>query len=264
MQSYAFCGRFDPGDYACRIAAIFEENRIVGRGLATEKAANQLIGGMSWKEAGCPAPSAGNGSAMRAGPIGLFFFDNPQDLIQAARDQSLITHQDVRCLAGSVVIAGAVALGLDADTIDAVVHCRHLAEYADAFDADFAGHIRKLPEWISLPPEKAVVPISSAGKPAGYVDGWPGISPFVVGSVLWSLYSFLRTPDDYRETIKTSIAVGGDVDTTGAMAGAISGAYLGLEAIPQHLALRVHDNHTWGHDELIDLADRCYLIKSGG
>ncbi len=39
MQSYAACGRFDPEDYARRVAAIFSEGRIVGRGRATEEAA---------------------------------------------------------------------------------------------------------------------------------------------------------------------------------------------------------------------------------
>src|SRR5919205_4137546 len=35
MQSYVVRGRFDPEDYARRIAAIFVEGRIVGRGQAT-------------------------------------------------------------------------------------------------------------------------------------------------------------------------------------------------------------------------------------
>jgi hypothetical protein len=50
--------------------------------------------------------------------------------------------------------------------------------------------------------------------------------------VLWSLYSFLTSPDGYWETICTAIAVGGDVDATAAMAEAMSGAFLGLDAIP--------------------------------
>ncbi|WP_082218394.1 ADP-ribosylglycohydrolase family protein [Kamptonema formosum] len=36
LESYLACGRFDPSDYARRIAAIFAENRIVGRGRATK------------------------------------------------------------------------------------------------------------------------------------------------------------------------------------------------------------------------------------
>jgi ADP-ribosylglycohydrolase len=65
-------GKFDAVDYAGRIAALFRENRIVGRGLATQAAADRLILGIPWYEAGAPPPSAGNGSAMRAGPVGLF------------------------------------------------------------------------------------------------------------------------------------------------------------------------------------------------
>ncbi|MCZ6449760.1 MAG: ADP-ribosylglycohydrolase family protein, partial [Deltaproteobacteria bacterium] len=63
------------------------------------------------------------------------------------------------------------------------------------------------------------------------------------------------------ETICTAIAVGGDVDTTAAMAGAISGAYLGHEAIPSKLAHRLTDQKTWCFDDLVRLAHRCYEIK---
>jgi ADP-ribosylglycohydrolase len=80
--------------------------------------------------------------------------------------------------------------------------------------------------------------------------------------VLWSLYSFLRSPNDYRETVRTAIAVGGDVDTTAAMAGAISGAYLGLDAIPESWARRVTDRGSWGYDELVGLARRCHELKT--
>ncbi|MEA3408536.1 MAG: ADP-ribosylglycohydrolase family protein, partial [Chloroflexota bacterium] len=45
LQSYVACGAFDVEDYAQRIAAIFEEHRIVGRGRATTRAARELIRG---------------------------------------------------------------------------------------------------------------------------------------------------------------------------------------------------------------------------
>ena len=68
---------------------------------------SQLARGVPWQEAGTPSPSAGNGSAMRAGPIGLLFFDDPDGLVRAAVDQGRITHQDPRCSAGGVAVAGA-------------------------------------------------------------------------------------------------------------------------------------------------------------
>jgi ADP-ribosylglycohydrolase len=57
--------------------------------------------------------------------------------------------------------------------------------------------------------------------------------------------------------------VGGDVDTTAAMAGAVSGAYLGLEAIPSRLAHRLTDQGTWGFAELVELTHKCYWLKTG-
>ncbi len=79
--------------------------------------------------------------------------------------------------------------------------------------------------------------------------------------MLWSLYSFLRSPEDYWETVCTAIAVGGDVDTTAAMAGAMSGAHLGLGAVPSRLAHRLTDRGTWGFEELVELAQACCQLK---
>ena len=263
MQSYVACRKFDPEDYAERIKMIFIEKRIVAFGYATKEAAKRLCQGISWEESGASPPSAGNGSAMRAAPIGLFFFDNPQMLIQAAHAQGRITHKDPRCSAGAVAISGAVALLLQGKLINPESFISSLADWVVAIEPDFATELFKLKKWILIPPEEAVSFISRAGLDADYIDedGWQGISPFVISSVLWSLYSFLRTPDDYWETICTAIAVGGDVDTTAAMAGAISGAYLGIGAVPSHLTNYLTDRGTWKFDELVELAHKCYEIK---
>lgn len=45
--------------------------------------------------------------------------------------------------------------------------------------------------------------------------------------------AFLHHPDSYTETISFAIRMGGDTDTIASMAGAISGARLGLSAIPR-------------------------------
>jgi len=261
MQSYASCARFDPSDYAARIAAIFSENRIVGRGRATDEAARRLACGVPWDESGTPSPSAGNGSAMRAGPIGLLFFDDPNGLLRAAVDQGRITHKDARCSAGAVAIAGAVALAVQYETVDTTAFVSQLCEWTAPLEQVVASGVAQLDDWIALPPEEAVTRISGVGLAPNYSDGWQGISPFVIGSVLWSLYSFLRSPHDYWETICTAIAVGGDVDTTAAMAGAISGAYVGLESIPEKFAHRVTDQGIWGFGQLLDLAHECYSTK---
>lgn len=263
LQSYVNCKKFDPDDYASRIRLIFAERRIVGWGHATKQAAVRLIHGVPWEDSGTPSPSAGNGSAMRAAPIGLFFFDNPQLLIQTAHDQGRITHKDPRCSAGAVAISGSVSLVLKGETIKPDSFLSSLADWSGVISPIFASELINLIEWVSLPPDRAVSFISQAALDPDYLEEyeWQGITPYVVSSVLWSLYSFLRTPDDYWETICTAIAVGGDVDTTAAMAGAISGAYLGLDAIPSNLTHHLADQGKWGLNELVELAYQAYEIK---
>jgi ADP-ribosylglycohydrolase len=80
--------------------------------------------------------------------------------------------------------------------------------------------------------------------------------------VLWALYSFLRSPDDYWETILTAIGVGGDVDTTAAMAGAIAGARLGPAGVPNDLASGIHDRGTWKAGDLARLAREAAHVAS--
>lgn len=115
--------------------------------------------------------------------------------------------------------------------------------------------------WVRLRREGAAEFITGLGRTDEGSEGEErGITPFVTSSVLWSLYSFLMSPDDYWETICTAIAVGGDVDTTAAMAGAMSGAFLGIDAMPEDLARRVTDRGTWGFDDLVKLSRNCHKL----
>ncbi|MFQ5954267.1 MAG: ADP-ribosylglycohydrolase family protein [Kiloniellales bacterium] len=285
LSSFVACGRFEPADYAARIAAIFAEDRIVGRGRATEAAARRLAAGVPWQEAGTPPPQAGNGSAMRAGAAGLIAAGaDPDRLIRVAHDQGRITHADRRCSAGAVCVAGAVWQALNGGParlpksygpspegygpqgggqVDRPGWLDWLAARSQPFDRTFAGGVRALAGWLELPPEAAEVEIARVGIEPGFSDRWLGISPFVTTSVLWSLYAFFRSPDDYWETICTAIAVGGDVDTTAAMAGAISGAHNGRATVPPALAARLTDQGTWGHDALVELALSAHRLATG-
>ncbi len=251
---------FKPQDYADRIASIFAENRIVGWGLATRESAERLIAGVYWQESGEPFPSAGNGSAMRAAPIGLFYYDNPDKMIEAAKNQSIITHSDPRCCAGSVTIAGATALAFQSDCIDINKFLDQIAAWTEDIDTTISEGLYAMQDWLELSPDDAVYYIANYGYQSGYVNDWDGISPYVISSVLWSMYAFLKTPDEYVESIRTAIEVGGDVDTTGAMTGAISGAYNGLSSIPRELIMLLNDQGEWGSDKLIELTNSLYKM----
>jgi len=264
LQSYLARGLFDPGDYAARIAAIFAEDRIVGWGRATRDAAERLMAGVPWDRAGTPAPSAGNGSAMRAGAVALLCTTPGHALRRAALDQGRITHRDPRCGAGAVAIATAVRLALTHDPIEPTRFVDTLVEAVRPVHGEFADCLTRLPNLLALSPADATEAVARLGLPPDAHPDWPGISPFVIPSVVWSLYAFLASPDRYTQAIRTAISSGGDVDTTAAMTGAIVGGHVGLSGIPVAWAQHLTDRGTWGMRELIDLADRIHARVVGG
>jgi ADP-ribosylglycohydrolase len=251
---------FSPEDYGRRISRLFSTGLVVGRGHATAEAAERLARGVHWSQSGTPAPAAGNGSAMRAAPVGLMLYDHPDALAHVAMHQGKITHTDPRASGGAIAMAAAVALALDPRRIDPHIFCHKIAGLVDRVSPEFAEWLAHLSELTKLPPDRALKSIRGAGldKEAGKVP--KGISPFVIPSILWSFYTFLTNQDSYADAVSLAISVGGDVDTTGAMAGALSGAHLGFQDLPKlHRHLTDQGNWTW--QSLIALADRAWALK---
>jgi hypothetical protein len=145
-------------------------------------------------------------------------------------------------------------------TIDIESFVRQLSKWMRRFDQHFAEHVLQVTQWVELAPEEAAPTISRCAS-ADFVDDWQWISPFVIPSVLWSLYSFLRTSGRLLENHLHGHYCRGDVDTTAAMAGAISGAHVGLKRLPSELVQHVIDQGQWGYEELVELSSRCYSIK---
>jgi ADP-ribosylglycohydrolase len=258
LRSFREAGGWDPAAFADRLAQLFRDHKDVGAGWGTRSAALRLLMGVPWLESGTPAPYAGNGSVMRAGPLGLLFSDR-DTLCRAAREQSRMTHRDPRCAAGAVAVSCAVSIAGRRKPIEAGEFLTDISGCAQVEDRSVADAIRGLAEWVSLTPEAAAQHVHQSGLDPAH-PRWQGISAFVTPSVLWSLYSFLRSADDYWETICTAIGVGGDTDTMAAIAGAISGARLGVAALPQHLLPHLTDRGEWGADALAELARDCAEI----
>jgi ADP-ribosylglycohydrolase len=260
LRSFAERGRWDPAAFAGRLAQLFRDRRDVGAGRGTRAAAFRLLMGVPWSESGTPAPYAGNGSAMRAGPLGLLFTDL-EDACRAARQQSRITHLDPRCAAGAVVVASAVWHAARSEPILPSRFVEEVARCAEVDDRSVADAIRGLTDWISLPPTAAAKHVHESGLDPAHPQ-WQGISAFVTPSVLWSLYAFLRSPEDYWEAVCTAIEVGGDTDTMASIAGAISGARVGLAQLPQTLLSQLTDQGDWAADALIELAEWCSAVAA--
>jgi ADP-ribosylglycohydrolase len=70
-------------------------------------------------------------------------------------------------------------------------------------------------------------------------------------AVLMALYCFLKSPDDFLATIRRGANTQGDSDSIACIAGGISGAYLGIGALPPAWVARLEKS-----EYLADVAHR--------
>jgi ADP-ribosylglycohydrolase len=204
---------------------------------------------------------------MRSAPIGLFRWSDPEALVRDAEIVSSITHKDPRALAGAAAVSAAVAFNVTSNParFDGGAFLAAVAGAASHSSPELGFVIERIPEWLGREPKRDVFDeIAVTGlryDEAG--PAWQGISPFVIPTVVLSLYAFLVSPTDFTSTVATAISAGGDVDTTAAIAGAMSGALNGVEGVPESLARNVTDDARFGYDYLVDLATRLHALATG-
>ena len=171
-----------------------------------------------------PGGSFGNGAAMRVAPVGLMFRHDTDQLWEQARLSALPTHVHPLGVEGAQVLALAVGLASTSQEIHRGAYLNQLADRCVSLE--YSGPLRR------------------SARPADPRDlGLMGNGIEATSSVVTAIAAFAMTPDSYEQTIGNAILLGGDTDTIAAMAGAISGAYLGADAIPSHLMETLEDRH---------------------
>ncbi len=214
---------FDGDDMAQTFARNYELEPLRGYGPGPPRIFRLVGAGVAWDEAAqrlYPGGSYGNGSAMRVAPVGVFYHDNLIQLKDVADKSSQITHAHKLGKEGAALQAYAIALatGLEPSlVIDRDDYLGRLTDFvSEEVYQEKLGGIRKL----LIKSDKGRV-VAELGN---------GIEAF--NSVPAAIYSFLAHPDSFAEATLHAISQGGDTDTIGAMTGAICGAYLGVESIP--------------------------------
>lgn len=186
-----------------------------------------------------PGGSYGNGAAMRVAPVGLFYRDDFAALFHQSRASALPTHLHALGVEGAQLLALAVAL---ASRMEAFDH--------DLFFADLQAHCQSNEYGDKV---RAAAKVESA---AALIDLGNGIQ--ALESVATAIASFALAPNSYEETIGNVILLGGDTDTMAAMAGAISGAFLGYRAIPAALVNKLEETPK-GRRYIVELADSLFI-----
>lgn len=200
-------------------------------GISYREAARSLFGGQG---------SLGNGAAMRIVPVGILFHGR-DDLLDKARQSAEVTHAHPMGMDGAAIQAMAISMAVDLDPVEAFPW----HEFIDRLI--LASQTKEIRTKIKLVKD-LLSNQSSPGEAARKI----GRSVAVHESIPFAVFSFLRHPKSFESCLMCAVFNGGDRDTLGAMAGAISGAYLGIDAIPPQWISRL-ENRTLIEKLAIDL-----------
>jgi ADP-ribosylglycohydrolase len=170
-----------------------------------------------WRSAAIPN-SKGCGSAMRVAPIGLHFWRDTRRLLETARASSLLTYGHDAAVESAAAVAMLVALALRKTRPDQMYQA--IFSECGQRSADFRRCQEKLPSLLQAEP--AVVLSAD-----GLGEGW--VAEEAVAS---ALYCFWRSPESFRKALLIAVNTDGDSDSIACIAGAISWAFNGINAIP--------------------------------
>lgn len=210
-------------DFALRYTR--EPYRGYGRGMHV--LLKKIHDGQSWPEASkhlfAGQGSFGNGAAMRVAPLGAYFADSLETVIDQARASAEVTHAHPEGIAGAIAVAVAAAWAWRLHERTVLPAC---AEFLDML----------LP---SVPESEVRTKILQARDLGGDVSALSAAAQLGNGSqisaqdtvpfVLWCAGRHLGS---YAQAIEATLGVGGDVDTNCAMVGGIVALFTGTEGIP--------------------------------
>jgi poly(ADP-ribose) glycohydrolase ARH3 len=238
-ETLAACGSIDEAVLCQRFAANYAPHRGYGRG--ARRVLQAMVDGENHKwlaESLFPGGSLGNGGAMRVGPVGVMFHHDVDRLWSEARLSALPTHVHPLGIEGAQVLALAVGLATRAGEFNREEFFDMLTRQTSF--VEYAGPLRRAAQ---LQDRRDL--------------GLFGNGIEATASVVTAIAAFSLAMNSYTETIGSAILLGGDTDTIAAMAGAISGAYLGSQAIPPRL-LKKLENGPQGRNYIHDLAKRLH------
>ncbi|MFC1868755.1 ADP-ribosylglycohydrolase family protein [Thermodesulfobacteriota bacterium] len=179
--------------------------------------------GIHWSESGV-ANSKGCGSAMRAAPIGYLYQNDPDKLREVAHATGICTHGHPTADAACIGAAYIVKLALDGIQPNEMISL--LLSFTDGLSEEFDQAILKIKGCLDWDDEEKALEYLG--------EGWVGEE-----AVALALYCFLRYPSDYEKVVFRGANTNGDSDSIACIGGSISGAYLGIDAIPNNWVQRI-------------------------
>lgn len=210
-------------DMASRFAASYRWSRGYGPGAA--RMLKKIAKGRDWQVANksvYPEGSYGNGGAMRAPVVALFYADRPGELPDAVKTATSITHAHPLGIEGAQLVARATLLSLSDMEPQEILSAMTLVSK----QAAFAERIELAAKWLGAGK------LPSSRKVSAELGNGIEATKSCITAIFVAL-SFACSP--FEEMMDFVAKCGGDADTVGAMAGAIWGARRGQGELPAGL-----------------------------
>ncbi len=237
---------FNGSDMALKFIRNYDARR--GYGPGSKEALRRISEGESWEEASKKLfggkGSYGNGAAMRIAPVGILYYDNADVLREIAYKSSHITHSHELGKEGAALQAFSIALAVRGQKEGMLLGLKEFVK-----NEVYKEKIRKIEMLLDKEANKKEI-ISELGN-----------GEVAFNSVPTAIYSFLRF-DNFKDCVVYAVSLGGDTDTIGAMAGAISGAYYGEGAIPEEWVEKLEEGEK-GKSYIRWLGEELYRVKFG-
>jgi ADP-ribosylglycohydrolase len=182
--------------------------------------------GWIFEDDGQPYNSWGNGSAMRVSPVG-FAFDTLDQVLYEAKRSAEVSHNHPEGIKGAQATALAVFLARKGESKATVKN-----EISRRFGYDLDRTIDSIRLNYSF-------------------------DVSCQGSVPEAIIAFLDS-DDYEDTIRKAISLGGDSDTLACIAGGIAHAFYGQ--VPDEIARRTRARLSEELLEIVDVFQEAYLL----
>lgn len=197
--------------YGEGVRTIFET--VANEGIGYLEAAARLHGGEgSW---GC-------GAAAHILPLALYLH-HENDIYDRVAELARLTHSHPIAIDGAAILARAEVKAL------------HMNCNRPFSPAVIIARLAALARTVTLRNKLQLIPDLIDGEASPFEAAEAiGIGLGAQESVPYALFCFLRHPHTFMETVLSAVLEGGSRSSLGAMAGALSGAYLGIEAIPRH------------------------------
>jgi ADP-ribosylglycohydrolase len=215
-------GHVDQDALAARFASAYQADPYRGYGPSMHGVLRDIFEGEPWRDVTGQQfggqGSWGNGAAMRVAPLGAWYADDMDAVVEQAALSSGVTHAHAEAAAGAIAVAVAAALAVRGVSGGSLIN----AVVARTPDGEVASRLRRIADApFHLHPQMIA---STVG--CGTQISAPDTVPFAV-------WCAARHLDDLTEALWATASAQGDVDTTCAIVGGIVGGRTGPVGVPE-------------------------------